>query len=53
VNHPTLGSITLPGPPLRFFAPDGTETTPRDHEAPPLLDANGAAVRAWTAEPPA
>ena len=48
-----LGSITLPGPPLRFFAPDETETTPRHQEAPPLLDANGAAVRAWTAAPPA
>src|SRR5690606_14731444 len=23
VEHPTLGSIRLPGPPLRFFAPDG------------------------------
>jgi len=50
VEHPTLGSIRLPGPPLRFFAADGTETTPREHTAPPLLDADGAAVRAWLAE---
>jgi crotonobetainyl-CoA:carnitine CoA-transferase CaiB-like acyl-CoA transferase len=49
VEHPTLGSITLPGPPLRFFDADGTEITPRDHTAPPLLDADGAAVRAWAA----
>jgi crotonobetainyl-CoA:carnitine CoA-transferase CaiB-like acyl-CoA transferase len=50
VEHPTLGTLTLPGPPLRFFAPDGHETTPTDHTAPPLLDADGAAVRAWAAE---
>ena len=31
VNHSTLGSITLPGPPLRFFDPDGTES----HARPP------------------
>ena len=39
----------LPGPPLRFFAPgpDGeTETTRRDHAAPPLLGADGDAIRA-------
>jgi crotonobetainyl-CoA:carnitine CoA-transferase CaiB-like acyl-CoA transferase len=53
VDHPTLGTVTLPGPPLRFFDADGTETTPRDHAAPPLLDADGAAIRAWAAEPPA
>ena len=52
VAHPTLGTITLPGPPLRFFAADGTETTPRDHSAPPLLDADGAVVRAWATERP-
>jgi crotonobetainyl-CoA:carnitine CoA-transferase CaiB-like acyl-CoA transferase len=49
VQHPTLGTLTLPGPPLRFFAPDGTETTPTQHTAPPLLDADGSAVRAWAA----
>ena len=27
VDHATLGPITLPGPPLRFFADDGTEDT--------------------------
>jgi crotonobetainyl-CoA:carnitine CoA-transferase CaiB-like acyl-CoA transferase len=50
VEHPTLGRITLPGPPLRFFGADGTETTPREHAAPPLLDADGDALRAWAAE---
>lgn len=47
VEHASLGTVTLPGPPLRFFDPDGDETTPRDHAAPPLLDQHGEAVRAW------
>lgn len=47
VEHPTLGSVTLPGPPLRFFAHDGDETTPTSHLSPPLLDEHGPAVRAW------
>ncbi|HTW17826.1 MAG TPA: CoA transferase [Nocardioides sp.] len=47
VEHPTLGTVTLPGGPLRFFAPDGTETTRRDHVAPPLLDQHGGSVREW------
>lgn len=49
VEHATLGRITLPGPPLRFFAADGAETTPRDHTPPPLLDQHGTDVRAWLA----
>ena len=50
VDHATLGRVQLPGPPLRFFAPgpDGeTETTRRDHGAPPVLGADGEAIRAW------
>jgi crotonobetainyl-CoA:carnitine CoA-transferase CaiB-like acyl-CoA transferase len=50
VEHATLGRVSLPGPPLRFFAagPDGeTETTRRDHGAPPVLGADGDAIRAW------
>jgi formyl-CoA transferase len=50
VDHATLGRVQLPGPPLRFFAPgpDGeTETTPREHAAPPVLGADGDAIRAW------
>jgi formyl-CoA transferase len=50
VDHATLGRVSLPGPPLRFFAPgpDGeTETTRRDHLAPPTLGADGDAIRAW------
>ncbi|MGY1849389.1 CaiB/BaiF CoA transferase family protein [Blastococcus sp. SYSU DS1021] len=50
VEHATLGDLRLPGPPLRFFSagPDGeTETTRRDHTAPPVLGADGDAIRAW------
>jgi crotonobetainyl-CoA:carnitine CoA-transferase CaiB-like acyl-CoA transferase len=50
VEHATLGRLQLPGPPLRFFAPgaDGeTETTRREHTAPPVLGADGDAIRAW------
>ncbi|HET6292483.1 MAG TPA: CoA transferase [Kribbella sp.] len=46
VEHPTLGTLTLPGPPLRFFA-DDDETTRREHGAPPTLDQHGEAIRAW------
>lgn len=56
VEHATLGRVELPGPPLRFFAPgrDGeTETTRRDHAAPPVLDEDGAALRAEFGSRPA
>lgn len=46
VEHATLGPLTLPGPPLRFFA-GADETTPREHAAPPTLDQHGDAIRAW------
>ena len=49
VEHRTLGSVTLPGPPLRFFDADGAEVTRRDHVAPPLLDQDADAIRAWLA----
>ena len=46
VEHAALGTITLPGPPLRFddagFA-GGREV----NTAPPILDQHGAAIRAW------
>jgi crotonobetainyl-CoA:carnitine CoA-transferase CaiB-like acyl-CoA transferase len=47
VEHPTLGPIELPGPPLRFFDHGGIETTNRDHEAPPLLGQHRASVMHW------
>jgi crotonobetainyl-CoA:carnitine CoA-transferase CaiB-like acyl-CoA transferase len=45
VDHPRLGPIELPGPPLRF---DGAP--PREHTAPPLLGEHNAAVLAWLDE---
>ncbi len=47
VEHPTLGPLTLPGPPLRFFGADGDEVTRRDHLSPPVLDQHGGSIRAW------
>lgn len=47
VEHPTLGPIELPGPPLRFFENSGAETTKRDHTAPPLLGQHDATVLQW------
>lgn len=48
VDHAVLGPITLPGPPVRFFGPgDASETTNRAHTAPPTLNQDGDAIRAW------
>lgn len=50
VDHQSLGPITIPGSPLRFFtaSADGErETTRTVHQAPPVLDAHGQAVRTW------
>lgn len=50
VEHPLLGELRLPGPPLRFFeaGEDGErEVTRRKNAAPPLLDQHGAAIREW------
>lgn len=46
VDHTTLGSITLPGPPLRFFDADGAELTRKHHTAPPVLGADNDLVEA-------
>ena len=46
VDHATLGPITLPGPPLRFFSSDGAELTRRKHRAPPVLGADNDLVAA-------
>ncbi|WP_051477185.1 CoA transferase [Arthrobacter sp. Br18] len=50
VDHATLGKISLPGPPLRFFDAD-RETTNTGHAAPPLLDGDGGRIREWLAAP--
>ncbi|WP_104046040.1 CaiB/BaiF CoA transferase family protein [Arthrobacter sp. ZGTC412] len=48
VEHKTLGNVSLPGPPLRFFsAADTEETTLKSHTAPPLLDQDGDQIRTW------
>jgi formyl-CoA transferase len=50
VDHATLGRVTLPGPPLRFFAAtqDGEhEVTRRSHRPPPTLGQDDASVREW------
>jgi formyl-CoA transferase len=52
VDHPVLGEIQLPGPPLRFFEPSGAEWH-RLHTAPPLLGQHTDEVLAWLAEPSA
>lgn len=49
VEHSTLGTIQLPGPPLRFFL-DNRELTPRAHRAPPTLGQHDVVVRAWLDE---
>jgi formyl-CoA transferase len=46
VDHATLGSITLPGPPLRFFDAAGAELTRTHHTAPPVLGADNDLVAA-------
>jgi crotonobetainyl-CoA:carnitine CoA-transferase CaiB-like acyl-CoA transferase len=46
VDHATLGSITLPGPPLRFFDANGAELTRRRHSAPPVLGADNDLIGA-------
>ncbi|MFE4080168.1 MULTISPECIES: CaiB/BaiF CoA-transferase family protein [Paenarthrobacter] len=48
VEHPLLGPVTLPGPPLRFFDNvAGAESTRRLHTAPPLLNEHDASIREW------
>ncbi|MFJ3957507.1 CaiB/BaiF CoA transferase family protein [Arthrobacter sp. NPDC090010] len=47
MEHPTLGHLEVPGGPLRYFQPDGTETTRLQHTAPPRLGEHDEGVRAW------
>jgi crotonobetainyl-CoA:carnitine CoA-transferase CaiB-like acyl-CoA transferase len=49
VDHPTAGTVTLPGPPLRFD--DNLYAGGRErHEAPPRLGQHNESVRAWLDE---
>lgn len=50
VDHPVVGDMNLAGPVLRFFdgGEDGeVETTFSEHKAPPVLNADSEAIRAW------
>ena len=49
VEHPSLGTVQLPGPPLRIFDGTGAEWH-REHTAPPLLGQHNDAVLAWLAD---
>ena len=52
VDHPLLGPIQLPGPPLRFFNGTGAEWH-RRHTAPPLLGEHTKEILDWlTADSP-
>jgi formyl-CoA transferase len=51
VEHPTLGRVQLPGPPLRFETPAGEPAGRTSHSHPPLLGEHDAAIRAWAAAP--
>ncbi len=51
VKHATLGDISLPGMAVRTFEMSAnghlSESTRTAHEAPPVLDADGPAIRDW------
>ncbi|CAN5403949.1 CoA transferase [soil metagenome] len=47
VEHESLGTLTLPGPVLRYdFGP------PMQHRAPPTLGQHNASIRSWLADEP-
>ena len=51
VDHPTVGTVELPGPPLRFD--DNTFAGTRErHLPPPRLGEHDESVRAWLDEDP-
>jgi formyl-CoA transferase len=47
VEHPTLGKVRLPGPPLRMEGLDGSAAGRTHHVHPPLLGEHDEAVRTW------
>ena len=46
VEHPTLGTVSLPGPPLRFDS-NGFAGAREEHLPPPRLGEHNDSVRAW------
>jgi crotonobetainyl-CoA:carnitine CoA-transferase CaiB-like acyl-CoA transferase len=50
VDHPTLGTVDLPGPPLRFD--DNPYAGGRSaHDAPPTLGQHDQSIREWLDSP--
>lgn len=47
VDHSALGTITLPGPPLRFDDDCDGAGMRASHAAPPTLNQHGDSIRAW------
>lgn len=50
VEHPVLGRVQLPGPPLRLETADGEPAGRSGHTHPPLLGEHDDVVRAWAAD---
>jgi len=47
VDHPTLGTVQLPGPPVRLEDLHGRNTARQTHTAPPLLGQHDADINSW------
>jgi crotonobetainyl-CoA:carnitine CoA-transferase CaiB-like acyl-CoA transferase len=50
VDHPTLGTVQLPGPPLRLETLAGAPAGRQGHRAPPLLGQQDEEILGWLAE---
>jgi crotonobetainyl-CoA:carnitine CoA-transferase CaiB-like acyl-CoA transferase len=50
VDHPVLGRVQLPGPPLRLETRDGRDRGRQLHAAPPLLGQHDQQILAWLEE---
>lgn len=49
VEHASLGSLTVPASPLRFFDAADQERPRRQYSAAPMLDEHGTSIREWCA----
>lgn len=47
VDHPIVGNVELPGPPLRFDSFEGESLGRTEHTAPPTLGQHSSAVADW------
>ncbi|SHN85701.1 CoA-transferase family III [Geodermatophilus obscurus] len=50
VDHPTLGTVQLPGPPLRLETLAGAPAGRQGHSAPPLLGQHDEEILGWLEE---